>query len=74
MSGLAALEMTGNLFNVTSDIGLGLCALGDVMRAADLDRLDDHTLNGLGYLLCALGGELLDASDRGRKIAGDPPG
>jgi hypothetical protein len=74
MSGLNALEMTGNLFKATSDIGLGLCALGEVMKAADMDRLEDHTLNGLGALICAVGGGLIETSDHGRQIAGVPPG
>ncbi|PWB41136.1 MAG: hypothetical protein C3F19_07270 [Rhodocyclales bacterium] len=74
MSDITALGKAGNLFGVTSDIGLGLCALGDVMKATDMGSLEDHTLNGLGALLCAVGGGLLEISDHGRQIAGVPPG
>lgn len=74
MSGLTTLKMTGNLFKVTSDIGLGLRALGEVMKAADMDRLENNTLNNLGALVCAVGGGLLEISDHGRQIAGVPPG
>lgn len=74
MSGLTTLEMADNLFKVTSDIGLGLCALGEVMKVVDMDRLEDHTLNNLGALICAVGGGLLEISDHGRQIAGVPPG
>ncbi|BBO20453.1 MAG: hypothetical protein HKUEN07_12870 [Rhodocyclaceae bacterium] len=73
MSGLTPLEKTGNLFKVTSDIGKGLCALGQVLSAADLERLDDATLSGLGCLLETIGGQLLETSHHGRDIAGVEP-
>ena len=74
MSGLTALEVAGNLFRVTSDIGMGLCALGQVLRIADVERLDDATLAGLGCLLEAVGGQLLDTSHHGRETVCKAPG
>ena len=51
----------------------GLCALGQVLSAADLERLDDATLSGLGCLLETIGGQLLETSHHGRDIAGVEP-
>lgn len=72
MNGLTNLQKAGNLFNVQSDIGRGLCALGQVLRIADAEQLDDATLTGLGCLPETIGGSLLETSHSGRELAGTP--
>ena len=74
MSGLTPLAKAGHLFGVTRDIGMGLCALGQVLSIVDMERLDDATLTGLGCLLETIGGQLLETSHHGSEIASTPPG
>lgn len=72
MNGPTSLQRAGNLFNVTSDIGLGLCALGEVLQAVDAERIQgDHTVNGLGCLLGAIGDALLETAHHGKEIVGE---
>jgi hypothetical protein len=74
MSTHSPVQQCGNLFAVTSDIGSGICALADALKAINVDRIDDQEvfLSGIGHLLNTLGVELLDTSQQGRYIADAP--
>ena len=57
--------------NITDQIelsGAALCALADIIKAADPEKIDmECTWGGLGYLLNILGGVTLEQSDHLRQ-------
>lgn len=47
----------------------GIVALGELMIAADTQKIEEFTLSGLGHVLAIVGCAMLDDSDRGSKAA-----
>lgn len=70
MSGLSPVEMCGNQFGTLIDTALGLCALAEALKAVDLERIEDQQgfLSGLGHLVNAVGGQILEASYHGQRL------
>lgn len=70
MSGLTRLEMCGNVFNSLSDTAQGLCALGDALKALDVERIEDQGvfLSGIGHLVNTVGVQILDMANHSQEI------
>lgn len=64
MSGLTRIQQARNMNRGVSRAGSALCALGDILQAADLERLeaDQTTMNNLGHLVCILGEDILEGT------------
>ncbi|MFA6312342.1 MAG: hypothetical protein WC681_12745 [Sterolibacterium sp.] len=70
MSGATPLQQCGYVFRVASNTALGICALGDALKALDVLRIEDQSvfISGIGELLNALGVALLDTTEGGVRI------
>lgn len=57
------LWMAGNLFKHVERCSLGLYALGDLLKAVDVGRLEETTLNSLGHVIYEIGSSLAETVD-----------
>jgi hypothetical protein len=62
MSGTTTIQKALNLNEAVSDTGSAICALGDILHAADIDRLaaGETSVNNLGHLINILGERVLE--------------
>lgn len=62
--------MCGNVFMCLSDTGQGLCALGDALKALDVERIEDQSvfLSGIGHLVNTVGVQILDMTEHSQKL------
>jgi hypothetical protein len=68
------LEQSKRMLDTVSDTGLGICALGSLIQCADVTKIDDACLTGLGLLLNGIGATLLDAAHQSRELIDKHPG
>lgn len=72
MSQLSPITVAKNWNKDLELAGAALCALGDIVQAADEERLEcECTLQGLGYLLNIVGCDILQATHRVQKALAD---
>lgn len=64
MNGNTAIFRAKNLTDQIEISGAALCALADIIKASDPEKVDfECSWSGLGYLLDILGGVTLERSD-----------
>jgi hypothetical protein len=65
------LQVSANLFGHIEDTASGICCLGMVLQALDVERLDDPqtVINGIGRLIERVGDGLLETSSDGKREA-----
>lgn len=63
----SSLQRVDELFERLEIAGAGLFALGNLVRQADQQHLDETILSGIGCLLETLSSAVLDASCEGYK-------
>jgi len=65
----ALLQDCIDMSDAMATAACGIVALGELMIAADPQKVEEFTLSGLGHVLATVGGAMLDDSDRGSKTA-----
>ena len=74
MNGLPFTERASNHLIEIDKINGGLCALGQLLNAVDIGRMDfECFLSSLGDLLEVLGTASFDQTDKLRKLVYQPP-
>lgn len=66
------LWIAGNLFKHVDGLGLGLCALGDLLKAADYEKVEECSLTNIGFLIYEIGSSLSQVTESAKKHCGMP--